>query len=135
VLEQFHAEVKLVHKDGPLSGHPLSRQASIAALAAGEQKKYWEYHDKIMQNMPALTSESFVAFARELGLDLDAFKKSLADPKHEKHIEKDMQDAVNAGAAGRPSIFVNGQLFSGRPLTLDAFKAVITEELQKIKMK
>lgn len=131
MLEQFPAEVKLVHKDAPIPGHPLSRKASIAALAAGEQKKYWEYHDKIMRNMSTLSPESFLAFAGELGLDMAAFQKSLADPNHEKHIEKDMQDAVNAGAAGRPSIFVNGQLFSGRALTLDAFKAVINEVLKK----
>lgn len=131
VLEQFPTQVKLVHKDGPIPGHPLSRQASIAALAAGEQKKYWEYHDKIMQNMSALGPDSFIEFAKELGLDMDAFKKSLMDPNHEKHIEKDTQDAINADAMGRPAIFVNGRFFNTRIMTLDAFKERITEELNK----
>jgi len=133
VLEQFPADVKLVHKDAPIPGHPLSRQASIAALAAGEQKKYWEYHDKIMQNMSALSPESFLTFARELGLDMDAFQKSLADPKHETHLEKDTQDAINAGATGRPAVFVNGRLVTFR--TLDGLKAMINEEVQKKKEK
>jgi len=131
VLEQYPTEVKLVHKDAPIPGHPFSRQASIAALAAGEQKKYWEYHDLIMQNMSALSPDSFIEFAKELSLDMDAFKKSLMDPIHEKHLEKDTQDAINAGATGRPAIFVNGRVFNARALTLDAFKAVINEKLQK----
>ncbi len=124
-----------MHKDGPIPGHPLSRQAAVAALAAGEQKKYWEYHDKIMQNMPSLSPDSFLEFARELGLDMNAFKKSLTDPKHEKHIEKDTQDAINADAAGRPAIFVNGRVFYPRIMTLDAFKARINEELETKKKK
>ncbi len=131
MLEQFPTEVKLVHKDGPIPGHPLSRQAAIAALAAGEQKKYWEYHDKIMQNMPALSPQKFLDIAKELDLDMDAFQKSLVDPKHEKHIDKDTQDAINAEAMGRPAVFVNGRVFNTRNLTLDAFKARINEELKK----
>lgn len=133
MLEHFPTQVKLVHKDGPIPGHPLSRKASIAALAAGEQKKYWEYHDKIMQNMSSLSPENFLEFAKELGLDMGAFQKSLMDPNHEKHIEKDTQDAINADAMGRPAIFVNGRAFNARPLTLDAFTAAINEELQKKK--
>lgn len=131
MLEQFPTEVKLVHKDGPIQGHPLSRQAAIAALAAGEQKKYWEYHDKIMQNMSTLSQESFLSFAGELGLDMDAFKKSLTDPAHEKHIEKDAQDAIHADAAGRPAIFVNGRVLNTHIMTLDALKAVINDEIKK----
>jgi protein-disulfide isomerase len=132
VLENYPEKVKLVHKDAPIPGHPLSRPAAIAALAAGEQKKYWEYHDKIMQNMSALGPESFLEFAKELGLDIDSFQKSLADPKHEKHLEKDAQDAINADVQGRPTIFVNGRVFNNTH-TLDAFKVRIDEELKKKK--
>ena len=131
MLEHYPAEVKLVHKDAPIPDHSLSRPAAIAALAAGEQKKYWEYHDTIMQNMSALGPESFLEFAKELGLDMDAFQKGLVDPKHEKHLEKDTQDAINADVQGRPTIFVNGRVFNTH--TLDAFKGRIDEELKKKK--
>lgn len=133
MLEQFPTKVKLVHKDAPIPGHPFSRQAAIAALAAGEQNKYWEYHEKIMQNMSALGPESFLAIAGELGLDMDAFRKSLTDPNHEKHVEKDSQDAINAGTLGRPSIFVNGRVFNTRGMTLDTLKAAVNAELEKLK--
>ncbi len=131
MLEQYPKEVKLVHKDLPIPNHKYSRQAALAALAAGEQKKYWEYHEKIMQNYSALGPEKFLDFAKELGLNMTAFQKSLADPKHEKHIDKDIQEAINAGATGTPTIFVNGRLVTDR--SLDGFKRMITEELKKKK--
>lgn len=131
MLEQYPAGVKLVHKDGPLQDNPLARSAAIAALAAGEQKKYWEYHDKIMQSKSAEGPEKYLEFAKELGLDMAAFQKSLADPKHGKHIDKDTQDAHNAGVQGMPTIFVNGRLVINR--TPEALNAMISEELQKKK--
>jgi len=134
VLELYPAEVRIVHKDNPIPGHPLSRQAAVAALAAGKQNKYWEYHDLIMKNISNLSPDNFLEFAAELGLDRDAFRKSLADPEHEKHIEKDMNEAVNAGVTGSPGIFINGQIFT-RGFTLEMFKTRIDEELKKKKKK
>ncbi len=131
VLDQYPKEVKLVLKDYPMPSQKFSRQASVAALAAGEQNKYWEYHDKIYQNYTALSPEKFLDFARELGLDMDAFQKSLVDPKHENHIQKDTQDAVTAGVTGTPTIFVNGRFLMIR--NIEGFKVMINEELQKKK--
>ena len=133
MLEQYPTALKLVHKDYPLPNHQFARQASVAALAAGEQKKYWEYHDKIIQNFAALGPQKFLDFAKELGLDMDAFQKSLADPKHENHINKDMQDAVSAGITGTPAIFLNGRIVVNR--SLNGIKAMVDEELQKNKKK
>lgn len=133
MLEQYPAEVKLVHKDYPIPSHKFSRQASVAALAAGDQKKYWEYHDNIFQNYSALSPQKFLDIAKELGLDMDAFQNGLADPKHANAINKDMQDAVTVGVTGTPTILVNGRVLTNR--TLDGFKAMINEELQKKKKK
>jgi len=133
VLEKNPTAVKLVHKDFPIPNHQFSRQASVAALAAGEQNKYWEYHDKIMQNFSNLSQQAFLDFAKELGLDMDAFQKSLMDPKHEKHITKDTQDGINAGLTGTPTIFLNGRLVTNR--SLEGMTAMIEQELQKKKKK
>lgn len=128
VLEKYPKEVKLVHKDFPIPSHKFSRQAAISALAAGEQKKFWEYHEKIMKNYTQ-RPEKFLDVAKELGLDMDAFNKSLADPKHEKHLQKDAQDAINAGVQGTPTVFVNGRVLTNR--TLEGFKFMIDDELKK----
>ena len=120
-----------MHKDAPIPDHPLSRPAAIAALAAGEQNRFWEYHDRIFQNISTLSPESFFQIAQELDLDMDSFQKSLLDVKHEKHLEKDAKDVINADVQGRPTFFVNGRIFYAH--TLNEFKTRIDEELKKKK--
>jgi 2-hydroxychromene-2-carboxylate isomerase len=88
----------------------------------------------LMADMQSLSPEHFLEFAEELGLDMAAFQKSLADPKHAKHVDRDSYEAVNASAAGSPSVFVNGRIFNTRDATLNTFKARIDEEL-KLKKK
>jgi protein-disulfide isomerase len=55
------------------------------------------------------------------------------DPKHDKHINKDVQDAVSAGVNSTPTVFVNGRIVTNR--TLDGINAMINEEMQKKKKK
>ncbi len=43
-------KVKLVYKDFPLNSiHPNAQKAAEAARCAGEQNKFWEYHDKLFE--------------------------------------------------------------------------------------
>lgn len=131
MLEQYPKEVKLVSKHYPIPSHAFSRKATAAVLAAAEQGKYWEYQEKIFANMSALSDQKFIDMARELGLNMDAFQKSLKDPKHQSAIDKDVSDANLAGVRGTPTIFINGRLLTNR--SLDGFKEIINEELKKKK--
>lgn len=105
--------------------------AAIAAQAAGEQGKYWEYHDKLLDNFSKLGGEKYLEIAKELGLDVDAFKKDLLDPKHQRTVEKDLMDGAKAGVTGTPSIFVAGRRLQNR--SVEGFKAIIDAELKKKK--
>lgn len=129
MLEQYPTKVKLVSKNFPLSFHKLARPAAIAVLAAGEQGKYWEYHEKVFDNFNKLTDQKFLDFAKELGLNIKTFKKSLKNPKLQKAISKDIRDGQGAGVTGTPSIFINGRRLKNR--SLDGFKAIIEAELKK----
>lgn len=81
--------------------------------------------------MSALSDQKFIDMARELGLNMDAFQKSLKDPKHQSAIDKDISDANLAGVRGTPTIFINGRLLTNR--SLDGFKEIVNEELKKKK--
>ncbi len=129
VLEKYAGKVKIVSKNYPLRSHKLARAAATAVLAAGEQGKYWEYHKKLFENFNKLSEEKFLEFARELGLDMVAFKKSLSDPKHQKVISKDIKEASLAGVTGTPTIFINGKRLLKR--SIEGFSAAIDMELKK----
>lgn len=128
VLEHNPDTVKIVLKNMPLAFHKLAAPAALAALAAGNQGKYWEYHDELFAT-PTLNKNSFDAIAAKLGLDLVQFKKDIVSPAVQQQLAKDLHDAKEAGVTGTPSIFVNGVKLKQRDLP--SFQKLIDEELAK----
>ena len=112
----------------PLNFHKQAAPAALAALAAGNQGKFWEYHDELFAS-PKLTNNSFDAIAKKLGLDLEKFKKDMASPTIQQKLGKDLLDAREAGVTGTPTIFVNGVKLKKRELP--AFQKLIDETLAK----
>lgn len=106
-------KVKFVYKDFPLSFHPQAEPAAVAASCAGEQGKFWEYHDKIFDNQASLSSGSYTTWASELGLDASKFKECVDSGKYEAEIQEDIKEGSAAGVKGTPAFFINGQLVSG----------------------
>jgi protein-disulfide isomerase len=132
ILDTYGDKVKVVFKHNPLSFHQDAPLASEAALAAGEQGKFWEMHDMLFKNQRALKRENLEQYAQELGLNMDKFKKSLDSGVHKAQIEADVAQARALGATGTPSFFINGRKVRGAQ-PFERFKAVIDEELAKKK--
>jgi protein-disulfide isomerase len=65
----------------PLPFHNNAHIAAEAALAAHEQGKFWEMHDKLFANQQGLDKDSLVKYASELGLDVGKFKAALETGK------------------------------------------------------
>jgi protein-disulfide isomerase len=130
VLKRNPKDVKVVLKNMPLKFHKSARPAAYAALAAHEQGKFWEYHDILFKNQDKLTEANFDEFATELKLDLAKFKADMKSPEIIAKVEKDLQDAKNAGVTGTPTVFINGRRPQQR--SLQAYQAIINEELAKL---
>lgn len=128
VLEKNPQTVKLVFKNMPLNFHKMALPAAKAAMAAGEQGKFWEFHDRLFAE-PKLTKEAIDKIAVDLQLDIPRFEKDMASPKIAAAVEKDMQDAQKAGVTGTPTPFINGRLPKQR--SLEGFQAIINDELGK----
>ena len=104
--------------------------AALAAEAAGKQGKFWEMHDKLFENNKALSEDNYVAWAGELGLDVEQFKKDMADPGLKKKIEAQQAQGMTLGARGTPAFFINGRFLSGAQPFAN-FKSIIDEEMKK----
>src|SRR5687767_11055454 len=101
-------------------------------MAAHEQGKFWEYHDKLFANQQALDRPSLEKYAQELGLNMNKFKAALDGGKFKAQIDKDKAEAARVGAQGTPTFFINGHKLVGAQPP-DAFKKLIDEELAKKK--
>ena len=126
--KEFPGQVRIVFKHNPLPFHQDAQLAAEATLAANEQGKFWEYHDKLFENQKALKRENLDQYAKDLGLDEGKFKKALDEGKFKNPIDADKKLAQQVGARGTPAFFVNGRPLSGAQQK-DAFAKIIREEI------
>lgn len=110
-VEGAPAAVKFKHF--PLNFHPNAQVAAQAALAAGEQGKFWEMHDLLFANQSALQRNDLLRDAEKLGLDMDRFRKDLDSDRLKQAIERDKAEGAKLGVSGTPTFFVNGKEYSG----------------------
>ncbi len=114
MMERFGDKTSLTFRHFPLAAHQGSPLAHQAAECADRQQKFWDYHDRLFaeQNQWAAApnpSELFLTYAKDLGLDLDAFALCLADPKIRQPILSDKAEGESAQIKSTPTFFINGQ--------------------------
>jgi len=112
VIEDYikTGKVKFVFKDFPLNG-PDSILAAEAAYCAGDQEKYWQYHDELYRNWGGertgwITRESLDIFATTVDLNLDEFNKCLDSHKYKNRIKALYEFGKEIGIDATPSFLV-----------------------------
>ena len=130
VLEQYPQDVKVVYKNFPIRSHTFAMKAAIAALAAGAQGKFWEFHDLLFKNYNQLSDQKIQEIAQKVGLNMEEYEKKKNDPAIEQKVNQDFSDGRQAGVRGTPTIFINGIRLKDR--SLEGFQAAIERQLEKI---
>jgi len=129
VLAKHPDTVALAYRDMPMSKiHPLARKAAEAARCAGEQGKFWEYHDLLFADQSKLDQDGLMDKARTLKLDEQRFESCLGSEKFKAQIQQDSQDGMRAGVSGTPGFFINGIFLSGSQPE-SAFENLVQEQL------
>lgn len=88
----------------------------MAALAAGKQGKFWEFHGKLLENHSQLNEKKIVEIAKELSLDMETFEKDRQLPTSRQLIEEDLADGKKVGVRGTPAVFLNGKRIKNKDL-------------------
>jgi len=127
------AQMTVVFKHFPLSIHPAAPIAHQAALAAGEQGKFWEMHDLLFANQSAVKRDDLLRHAEKLGLDAERFKKDLDSDRLKKIIEADLAEGLRLRVQGTPTFFVNGRGFSGA-LSFEQLKQIVEREQRRMQV-
>ena len=124
-------KVRYVSREFPLESiHPQAFKASEAALCAGDQGKYWEYHDRLFANQQSLMPDDLKKHATDLGLDAKAFASCLDSSKYGERVRDGVAVGSRLGVNSTPTVYVNGRLLSGAQ-PYETFAMVIDEELSK----
>ncbi len=120
---------------GGLMGNPNTNLAAGAAYCAGDQNKFWDYHDLLFENQFSLFATLGIditpeldSYAVSLGLDQTQFDDCLASDKFGPLLQKDEQDARSIGINSTPSFLINGKLLVGNQ-PYAKFQEVIEAEL------
>jgi len=122
-LVRARPEVSLVFRHYPLDAacnghlkrslHPDACLAACAAECAGRQGRFWEYHDVLFENNDHLERESLFRYAREMNLDLAAFRTCLDDPATRARVGEDVEAGARVGVTSTPTTFFNGRAIEG----------------------
>ncbi|UCD34010.1 MAG: thioredoxin domain-containing protein [Nitrospiraceae bacterium] len=134
ILEEYGDKVRFVIKQYPYKYRDFAFISAEAALAAGDQGKYWEMHWLLHEKFPRLDKASLISYADELGLDMNKFRKDLDGMRHIKKINEDVQLAKDLDLYSTPAFFINGiKAVGNRPF--ESFKAIIDGELERLSHK
>ena len=129
ILNQYGDKITFEYKNFPLVQiHPFAESAAIAAEAAAQQGKYFEFHDMLFAKQSEWTAgispaAFYVQYAKELGLDVLLFTKHQRSSLLRDKVKADYKAAIALGLSSTPTFYLNGQKMEIS--TLDAFKAQI----------
>ncbi len=129
LVEQYGDQIRFVYKDFPLSGiHPEAYPAALAGQCAQEQDAFWDFHDLLFSGRRELGNETYLTYAAELGLDVEAFTACLDDQTYAQSVQEDYNFGAELGVSSTPTFFVNGIAVVGAQ-PFDVFAEIINYEL------
>jgi Na+/H+ antiporter NhaA len=104
----------VVYRHLPLNDiHPHAQAAAEAAEAAAAQGQFWPMWAALYESQHDLRDERLIALADAIGLDVSRFAADLRTRRHALRIARDISSADDSGAAGTPTIFLNGRRYTG----------------------
>jgi protein-disulfide isomerase len=131
VLKRYEGKLRFVHRDFPLDFHPRAQAASKAALCAGEQGKFWEYHKGLLANAGDLGESDLKKRATALSLNLTSFGSCMASSAGDAAIQASTREGASLGVTGTPTFFVNGRRLVGA-VPVENLVDIIDDELGRI---
>ena len=120
VVSQFGDQVKLIYKHYPLDIscntfmtaplHERACAASLAAICAQKQNKFWEMHAVLFHQQPSFSDSDLRTYADQIGLNRPSFESCLADPSTLATLMKDVETGYKTlDLGGTPVLYINGR--------------------------
>lgn len=134
--EKYKNDVRFVSRYFPLMGHKNGLTSALAVEASSKQGKYWEMYDILFENQQswggkqAVDSTLFETYAKQIGLNIDQFKKDINSKEVKDRVNRDLNNGKILEITGTPSFFVNGEKIPN-PKNIEDFKTFIEAAILK----
>lgn len=118
--QEYDGRVTFVLRYFPISSHANAENAALAVEAAARQGRLEAMYQRMYETQPAWgeqresKADVFRGFAQDLGLDMAAYDRTVADPATLERIRSDRTDGLTLGVQGTPTFFVNGSQLQPR---------------------
>jgi protein-disulfide isomerase len=135
IVAENPEDVRVVWKDMPnTAAHGEALNAAVAARCADLQGKFWEYHDKLLDEQLSINAIAYDIFAEQLGLDLSEFKACREEGRTKPIVERDFEEGQRLRIDSTPYLFIGERRVSGA-LETDQLRALVEAELAALKAK
>jgi protein-disulfide isomerase len=134
LVAKYGDNLKVAYRDFPLrQNHSHAEAAAEASHCAGEQGKFWAYHDLLFANPAKLDAAGLLEQARTAGLNESQFLSCVNTEKYKSAVEADIKAAARARVTGTPAFFING-VFIGGAQPSSVFEKTIDSELARLRV-
>ncbi len=130
VIDEYGDRVQLVYKNFPLPFQEQSQPAARAALAAGEQDRFWEMYEALYDNQDRFEEGDALweELAQDIGLNVDQFKQDFESDAIAEQVEAEQAEGRSVGVQGTPAFFIGDEELSGAQ-PINEFRQVIDRQL------
>lgn len=138
--QEYGDKLFITFREYPLAIHDHAIPAASAAEAAGMQGKFWEMHALIFehQNDWKLAFDVrpiFEGYAKQIGLDVERFKRDSTSDRVEQRIFLDGKRARSLGVNSTPTVFINDREVPFQLLPAESLRVLIDNELRAASQK
>ncbi len=117
--EIFNENLSIEFKNYPLSSscnpalnvdmQPRSCNAALAAIAANNQNRFWEYHDLLFQSNMQADENTLLSIANNIGLNIEKWETDRHSEEAMEQLSEDIEFGNKIGIHATPTVFLNGR--------------------------
>jgi protein-disulfide isomerase len=123
LLPRYKDQVRFISHNFPLSndcnesmtskGHEHACSAAYAAECAADGGKFEPFTNLLFANQGSLDLKSLSGYAKQVGLDVDAFENCMRSSAPSERVSADVKAGIKAGVVSTPTFFINGRRIQG----------------------